>query len=179
MALPEFFTCALGTPIIWGEASASGVTKTLSLDGLASTKARMGASADLGENWHRTYLLIQIVETGTAPTAGLTADLYLACSYDNATWPGGVTGSDGAYKDGEEAEWLKQLGGMASQLVATNDGTTVQVQQARLWTPKGRYVAPVEHNQLGTAFRDETTATDNGSRVILIPIIENVQDATP
>jgi len=179
MALPDFFTCQQGTAIIWGESGASGVTATLSLDALASTKARMGASVDLGANWHRTYLVTFIVETGTAPTAALTADLYLACSYNNSTWPGGVTGSDAAYKDGEEAEWLKQLGGMASQLVATNDGNTVQVQQPRLWTPKGRYVTPVVHNQLGTAFRDEATATDNGSRVILIPIIENVQDAAP
>lgn len=130
----------------------------------------MGASVDLGAQWRRVYLVIVVAETGTAPTAGNTVDVYLASSHDNSTWPGGVTGSDAAYKDGEETEWVKQLGGMAAQLVATNDADTVQRQQPRLWTPKGRYVAPVFHNLLGQALRDETTATDNDSRVILVPV---------
>lgn len=177
MALPDYFTLAQGTAVIWGEAGASGVTNTLSLDALASTKARMGASVDLGAAWQQLYLVILIVESGTAPTAGLTVDLYLPCSYNGTNWPGGVTGSDAAYKDSEESEWVKQLGGMASQLIATNDANTVQIQQARLWTPKGRYIAPVVHNQLGQAFRDETTATDNDSRVILVPLQSLVQDS--
>lgn len=179
MGLPDYFTLSQGTAIIWGESGASGVTNTLSLDALASTKARMGASVDLGANWNRTYTVQLIVESGTAPTAATTVDLYLACSRDNSTWPGGVTGSDAAYKDGEESEWVKQLGGMASQLIATNDGNTTQVQQPRLWTPKGRYVAPVVHNQLGQAFRDQATASNNTSRVILVPLLDTVQDASP
>ncbi len=176
MALPDSLVQSQGTSVIWGEAGASGVTNTLSLDALGSTNARMGAAVDLGANWQQLYIVELRVETGTAPTAGNTVDLYLPCSIDNSNWPGGVTGSDAAYKSGEEAEWARQLGGMASQLVATNDANTVQIQAGRLWTPKGRYVVPVVHNLLGQAFRDETTATDNGSRVILTPVNQTVID---
>lgn len=166
-------TCQLGTPIVWGQPSASGVTKNLTLDALASTKARMGVYADLGSSWQRTYLVVFQVETGTAPTAGLTADLYLACTPDTSIgWPGGVDGTDDVYKNGEELEWLKQIGRPVVQLKATNDGNTVQTQQPVLWTPKGRYVAPVVYDGLGVAFRDEATDTNNGSRVYLYPILD-------
>jgi len=179
MALPDTFFVEQGTPIVWGEAGASGVTSgaTISLDGLANGSARMGVSVDLGAKFARRYSVYFIVETGTAPTAGLTAELYLASSYDNSTWPGGVTGSDGAWpSDGNEDEWSPQLGNPVSVLVATNDGNTVQVQGPTIWEATGRYVAPVVDNNLGQAFRDETTATDNGSRVILIPLIEGIQE---
>jgi hypothetical protein len=177
MALPDYFTQNAETAHVWGEAGASGVTATLSLDALASAAARMGASVDLGANWRQLYFVDLIVESGTAPTAGTTVDLYLACSHDNTNWPGGVTGSDAAYKAGEEAEWAKQLGGIAAQLIATNDSNTVQRQQPVIWIPKGRYVTPVVHNQLGQAFRDEATATNNDSRVILTPVSVKVQDS--
>lgn len=177
MALPDYFVNTQGTAVVWGESGASGVTNTLSLDALASTKARMGASVDLGANWHQLYIVELRVESGTAPTAGTYVDLYLASSSDGSTWPAGVTGSDAAYKDGEESEWVKQLASaFVLSLVATNDANTVQVQNGVLWMPKGRYVAPVVHNQLGQAFRDEATATDNDSRVILTPVHANVVD---
>lgn len=177
MALPDYIYQSQGTAIVWGEAGASGVTNTLSLDALANGSARMGASVDLGSNWRREYLVILQVETGTAPTAGLTVELYLASSHDNSTWPGGVTGSDGAWPaDGNEDEWSPQLGNPVSTLVATNDGNVIQTQNAMLWRATGRYVAPVVDNNLGQAFRDETTATDNGSRVILIPLDEVIAE---
>lgn len=165
---------AQGTAVIWGEAGASGVTKTLSLNALASTKARMGASADLGASWNSEYLVQLIVESGTAPTAGSTVELYMACCHHTDYWPGGVTGSDAAYKDGEESEWKKQLGVPVCVLVATNDANTVQKQQPVIWRPQGRYVVPVVVNLLGQAFRNETTATDNDSRVILVPRVYSV-----
>lgn len=176
MALPDYFKIEHGTAIVWGEAGATGVTKTLSLDALASTKARMGESADLGATFDAEYAVFLVVETGTAPTAGMTVELYLACSHDNSLWPGGVTGSDAAYKDSEEDEWKKQLGAPVALLVATADGNAVQVQGPALWRPQARYVAPVVVNKLGQAFRDETTATDNDSRVILVPRRVLVQD---
>lgn len=175
MAFDDQFILTQGTSVVWGEASGSGVTKTLSLDALADTKARMGASADLGSNWNQLYLVELWVETGTAPTAGEVVDLYLASSIDNSNWPGGVTGSDAAYNNGSESEWLVQLANAyVMSLNATNDTNTVQKQSAVLWTPKGRYVAPVVHNQLGQAFRNETTASDNDSRVILTPLDHKV-----
>lgn len=177
MALPDTYgQHANGTQVIWGESGASGVTNTLTFEALADGKARMGASDDLGSTWNRLYSVEFVIETGTAPTAGETAELYLAWSSDGSNWPGGVTGSDAAYKDSEETEWLPQLGRPVVTLVATNDTNTVQRQNAVLIQAKGRYVVPVVYNSLGQAVRDETTATDNDSRVILTPINETVVD---
>jgi hypothetical protein len=167
------FVGEMGTAIVYGEAGASGVTKTLSFDALAAGSARMGASADLGAQWDREYRVQLIIESGSAPTAGGAVDLYLATSHDNTTWPAGVTGSDGAWPaDGNEDEWAKQLGRPVCSLIATNDGTTTQVQNAVLWRPKGRYVAPVVDNNMDQAIRDQATASNNTSRVILVPILD-------
>ena len=177
MALPDYFKLSQGTAVIWGESGASGVTKTLTFNNLADGSARMGASADLGSDWDREYLVIVTVETGTAPTAGNTVDFYFACSYNNSTWPAGVTGSDGAWPaDGNEDEWSKQLGSPVCSLIATNDGNTTQTQNAVIWRPAGRYVAPVADNNLGQAIRNQGTATDNTSRIILVPLIDKVID---
>lgn len=170
MALPDYVLRELGTAVVWGEAGASGVTKTLSLDALAAGSARMGASADLGADWEEEHVLVVVIESGTAPTAGGTVDVYLAGSFDGSTWPAGVTGSDAAWPaDGNEDEWAKQLGLPACQLVATNDGNTVQVQQPVVVIPPCRYVAPVVDNNWDQAIRDEATATNNDSRIYLIP----------
>ncbi len=160
-----------GTAVIWGEAGASGVTKTLSFDALASGSARMGASADLGADWDQEYLAILIIESGTAPTAGMAIDGYLAFSYDNSTWPAGVSGSDAAWPaDGNEDEWAKQLGRPVISLISTNDGNVSQVQNGVRFRPKARYVAPVVDNNWDQAIRDEATATNNDSRFIIIPL---------
>jgi hypothetical protein len=169
MALPDYVEITQGTAIVWGEAGASGVTATLSLDGLASGAARQGASVDLGANFADEYIVELRVETGTAPTAGNTAELYLLSSTDNSNWPAKVTGSDAAYTLGTSDANLRQAGPPVVTLVATNDGNTVLIQNQSIWRPRGRYVSPIVDNNLGVAFRDETTATDNGSRVILTP----------
>lgn len=169
MALPDSVQITQGTAIVWGEAGASGVTNTLSLDALANGAARMGAAADLGANFEDEYLVYLLVETGTAPTAGNSVELYLLSSYDNSTWPAKVTGSDAAYTLGTSDANLRQAGAPVVSLVATNDTNTVLVQAPVIWRPRGRYVVPIVDNNLGQAFRDETTATDNGSRVILVP----------
>jgi hypothetical protein len=169
MALPDYVEATQGTAIIWGEAGASGVTATLSVDGLANAAARQGASVDLGANFADEYLVYLQVETGTAPTAGNTVEVYLISSWDNTNWPAKVTGSDGAYTLGTSDANLRQAGPPAITLIATNDGNTVLTQAPTIWRPRGRYVAPIIDNNLGQAFRDETTATDNGTRIILVP----------
>lgn len=178
MTLPDYLKIEPGPAIVWGEAGASGVTHTLSLDALADGTARMGAVADLGAQWDREYAVMLVVETGTAPTAGTGVQLYLPCTHSTSYYPGGVTGSDGAWpSDSNEDEWALQLGTPVTTLFATNDGNTVQVQAPVIWRPSGRYVVPVVDNNLGQAFRDEATATDNASRVILVPLRELIQDA--
>ena len=169
MALPDYIEVTQGTAIVWGEAGASGVTATLSLDALANGAARMGAAVDLGANFADEYIVELRVETGTAPTAGNTVELYLVSSTDNSNWPAKVTGSDAAYTLGTNDANLRQAGQPVATLVATNDGNTVLTQNQSIWRPRGRYVVPIVDNNLGQAFRDETTATDNGSRVILTP----------
>ena len=175
MALPDFAKIEQGTAVVWGEASGSGVTNTLSLDALANGSGRMGAAVDLGSVFDEEYLVYLYVETGTAPTAGTYVELYLASSHDNSNWPGKVTGSDAAYPATVSANKL-QLGPPVVILIATNDGTTTLKQQPVIWNPPARYVVPVVINSLGQAFRDEATASNNDSRVIIVPRRLLVQD---
>lgn len=160
-----------GTPVVWGEAGATGVTKTLTFEALASGSARMGASADLGADLPQEIEVEVAIESGTAPTAGGAADVYLAWSSDNTVWPAGVSGSDAAWPaDGNEDEWSKQLGAPVISVIATNDANTVQRQNIVRVRPQARYVVPVVDNNWDQAVRDETTATDNDSRVIITPV---------
>jgi hypothetical protein len=176
MAITDYVRVTQGTAIVWGEAGASGVTHTLSFDALANGAARMGAAADLGANWARRYAVYKAIETGTAPTAGNTADTYLVCSHNNTDWPAKVTGSDGAYTLGTSDANLRQAGPPVVSLIATNDANTVLRQAPVIWEPTGRYVVPIEDNNLGQPYRDETTATDNGSRLILVPLPDVIED---
>jgi hypothetical protein len=169
---------SIGTAIVWGTPSGSirgqNVTKDLTLDALASGSGRMGVYADLQVTVNSQTMLpvfcavLFTVETGTAPTAGNAAEAYLAESSDTTSFPGKVTGADAAYPTTVAANKL-QLGIPASVLIATNDASTVLSQNSQIWVPSCRYVAPVIVNSLGQAFRDETTASDNGSGLILIP----------
>lgn len=178
MALPDYITNEQGTAVVWGEAGASGVTKTLTFEALAAGSGRMGASADLGANPEEEYILEGRIESGTAPTAGLAVDVYLAWSTDNSNWPGGVSGSDGAWPaDGNEDEWAKQLGPPALSVISTNDGNTVEKQNAVVIRPKARYVTVVVDNNWDQAVRDETTATDNDSRIVLTPKRRVIQES--
>ena len=176
MALPDYIRAAQGTAIVWGESGASGVTNTLTVEGLANGAARMGASADLGASWVRRYAVYLVVETGTAPTAGATFDLYLVTSRDGSQWPAKVTGSDASYTLGTSDANLKQAGPPVVSLIATADANTTLVQAPVIWTPRGRYVAPILDNNSGQAIRDEVTATNNDTRVILVPLTDSVED---
>jgi len=176
MALPDSFKVSQGTAIIWGQSGASGVTATLSFNALADAAARMGASVDLGSDWDREYAVYPVIETGTAPTAGNTVDFYLVCSHDGSNWPAKVTGSDAAYTLGTSDANLRQAGPPVTSLIATNDGNTVLRQAPVIWRPQGRYVVPIADNNLGQAIRNETTATDNDSRLIIVPLIDKVID---
>lgn len=165
----DFYT--MGTPIIWGQPSASGVTHDITVDALANGSARMGAYADLGANFAQKYAVYLYVETGTAPAAGNSVDLYLVCSHDGTTWPAKVTGSDASYTLGTADANLMQAGVPVVSLRATADANTLLGHAPSLWTPKGRYVVPILDNNLGQSIRNETTDTDNGTRIILVPLI--------
>ena len=176
MALPDYVRVTQGTAIVWGVAGASGVTHTLSVDGLTNGAAQQGNSADLNANFARRYAVYLHVETGTAPTAGTTVDAYLICSRNNTDWPAKVTGSDGSYTLGTSDANLRQAGPPVVSLIATADANTVLIQGPVIWEPQGRYVTCIIDNNLGQAFRDETTATDNGSRLILVPLPDVIEE---
>jgi hypothetical protein len=169
MALPDYIQITQGTAIVWGESGASGVTATLSLNNLANGAARMGASVDLGANFEDEYIAILLIETGTAPTAGNTYELYFGWSHDNTNWPAKITGSDAAYTLGTSDANLRQIGTPAVSLIVTADGNTLLIQASAIVRPRGRYVAPLVDNNSGQATRNQTTASSNLSRVYLVP----------
>lgn len=177
MALPDYVEITQGTAIVFGESGATGVTHAMALDALANGAARMSNSADLGADYADEYIVIVRAETGTAPTAGNTVDVYLLSSYDNTNWPAKVTGSDGSYTLGTADANLRQAGPPVAVLVATADGTTVLEQAPVLWRPRGRYVVAIMDNNLGQALRDETVDNkNNDSRIILIPRRVKIND---
>jgi hypothetical protein len=100
----------------------------------------------------------------------------LICSRNNTDWPAKVTGSDGAYTLGTSDANLRQAGPPVVSLIATADANTVLMQGPVIWEPQGRYVTCIIDNNLGQAFRDETTATDNGSRLILVPLPDVIEE---
>lgn len=177
-ALPDYAKIEPGTAVVWGESGASGVTLTMTVDALASGSARMGAVADLGAQFDPEHALVLAVETGTAPTAGGTVDLFFASTHSTSYYPAGTTGSDGAWpSDGNEDEWALQIGLPAVSLKATNDGNVLQVQGGVIYSAPARYNVPVLDNNMSQAIRDEVTATNNDTRVILVPRRWLVQDA--
>ena len=171
MALPDILQYSYGTPIIWGPSGGTSpsVTHTMSVDGLANGSAWQGNYADLGADWDVEYEVYLHVETGTAPTAGNTADVYLVCTWDTNYWPAKVTGSDGSYTLGTSDANLKQAGSVVQSLIVTNDANTELRQAPVIWKPKGRYVTPILDNNLGQAIRDEATNSNNNTRIILVP----------
>lgn len=169
MPLPDYIQLTQGTAIVWGESGASGVTAVCSLNNLAGGSAQQGASVDLGANWEDEYTAILAIETGTAPTAGNTYELYFGFSHDNTNWPAKMTGSNGAYTLGTSDANLRQIGTPAVVLTVTNDGNTLLIQTGSIIRPRARYVAPLVDNNSGQATRNQGTASNNLSRVYLVP----------
>ncbi len=176
MALPDSFKVSQGTAIVWGQNGGTGVTADLSLNNLQDATAQQGASVDLGADWDQQYTVYLIVETGTAPTAGNAVDLYLVSSRNGTDWPAKVTGSNAAYTLGTGDANLRQAGPPVVSLFATNDANTALQQAPVIWTPSGRYVAPIVDNNIGFALRNASPATASASRVILVPRTEKVID---
>ena len=169
MGLPDYIQITQGTAIVWGESGGSGVTAVCSLNNLANGSAQQGASVDLGANFEGEYIAILAIETGTAPTAQNTYDLYLGYSHDNSTWPAKLTGSNGSYTLGTSDANLRQAGSPVVSLSVTADANTVITQVGSIIRPRGRYVVPLVDNNSGQATRNQATASNNLSRVYLIP----------
>ncbi len=176
MALPDFLKQNQGTPIVWGESGATimglTVTNLMSTDALANGAGRNGVFADLGANFEQAYTVWVVAETGTAPTAGNVVEVYLAASPTSSVFPGKATGTDAAYSATPSVATNKLQLGQPFILNATADANTVLIQNAGVWYPPARYVAPVYINLLGQAIRDEATNSNNPSGIILMPLIQ-------
>jgi hypothetical protein len=148
----------------------TGGDYAITLAGIADGAARQGAKGDLGAAFAARYAVTLEIDLDVAPAAGSVIELYWAASHDNATFPGGVSGTDAAYKPGEEDEWKKQLL-LIGSLVVTADADTVVQTQVFVFSPPARYGAPVVVNQTGVAFEGD----DDSHRITLTPLMDEIQ----
>jgi hypothetical protein len=159
-----------GTSLTWKN---SGGDHAITLAGLAAGAGRCGEKADLGAALAARYAVTVELNLDVAPTAGNVIELYWAASHDNATFPGGATGTDAAYKPGEEDEWKKQLL-LIGCLVVTNDADAVVQTQVFVFSPPTRYGCPVVINKAGQALEGD----DDSHRITFTPLVDEIQDPT-
>jgi len=170
-----------GTPVCWADttdysSTGSGISRTHQLDltSIADTEAREGAKADLGATRAARYAVLVGIEMDVAPVAGEVVEFYWSSSYHATAGTGndgGATGADADYKNGDEAEWVKQLTFLGA-LVLTADADTV-IQRACIGTfcPPDRYGMPIVKNEGGQAFEGDAVE----AYVALIPITDELQ----
>jgi hypothetical protein len=156
-----------GTGKVW---KASGGDYAITLASLADNAGRCGVKGDFGAKFAARYAVTLEVNMDVAPTAGKTIELYWAPSRDNATFPGGATGTDAAYKPGEVDEWKKQLL-LVGCLVVTNDAETVVQTQVFVFSPPARYGCPVVVNKTGQTLE----GNDNAHKITFTPLVDEVQ----
>lgn len=171
-----------GTPVVWADATdydsaGSGFTRTAQLDltSISNGAARQGDKVDLGATRPASYSVMVGAEIDVAPTAGNRIDYYWSASFSGTAGTGnegGASGTDGAYKAGEEAEWVKQLTFMGS-LVLTNDAAPV-VQRRCInpcFVPPTRYGSVIPYNVSGQALEGDAVEM----YVALVPNIDEIQ----
>ncbi len=156
-----------GTGKVWKN---SGGDYAITLAGIADGAARQGAKGDLGATFASRWAVTLEINLDAAPTAGNVIELHWAASHDNATFPGGASGTDSAYQAGEEDEWKKQLL-LIGALVVTADADAVVQTQVFVFWPPARYGAPVVVNKSGQAFEGD----DDAHRITFTPLIDEVQ----
>ena len=156
-----------GTAITW---KAVGGDNGMTFASLANNAGRCGVKADLGATFASHYAVVAEFNLDVAPTAGNTIEIYWAPSHDNTTLPGGATGTDAAYKTGEEDEWKKQLL-LVGVVVVTADADTVVQTEMLVFSPPARYGCPVVINKTGQAFEGD----DDSHQLTLIPLVDEIQ----
>lgn len=168
--------------MVWADttdysATNSGYTRTHQIDltSIANGAARQGAKADLGATRPARYAVKVGIEFDVAPTAGTEVHFYWSASASGTAATGndgGASGSDGAYKAGEEAEWVKQLVYMGSLVCTADAATVVQMQTVNsAFVPPERYGQPVFLNSSGQALEGDAVEMF----VALIGQIDEVQ----
>jgi hypothetical protein len=158
-----------GTAKVW---KATGGDYAITLAGLANGAGRMGQKGDLADANGRfapRWAVTVELNLAVAPVAGNVIEIYWAASWDNTTFPGGVTGVDSPYKAGEEDEWKQQLL-LIGCLVLTADAATVVQTEVFEFCPPARYGCPVVINKSGQAL----VSNDDSHRITLVPLAEDV-----
>ena len=152
-----------GTNIVW---KASGGDYAITLASLADDAGRCGVKADLGSTFAEAYRVCAEFNLDVAPAAGESVELWWASSHDNTTFPGGATGTDAAYKAGEEDEWKGQMTFIGAVRVTADADTVVQT-QGLVFSPSARYGCPVIINKSGQAFEGD----DDSHQITFTPLI--------
>jgi len=156
-----------GTSLVW---KAAGGDYAMTMASLGIGNGREGLKGDLGATFAGRYTVTAEVNMDVAPTAGLCIEVYWAASYDNTTFPGGATGADLAYKNGEEDEWKKQLT-LVGCLVLTADADAVVQTAVFVFSPPARYGMPVIINGGDQILEGD----DDSHKITLTPLIDEVQ----
>jgi hypothetical protein len=165
--MPNEILIKQGTSKTW---KAAGGDYAITLASLANGAGRCGQKCDLGAAMAARYAFAVEINLDAAPTAGNLIEVYWAPSHDGATFPGGATGTDAAYKAGEEDEWKKQLM-LVGCVVVTNDADAVVQTQVFVFAPPARYGCPIVVNKSGQAFEGDNDA----HRITLTPLVDEVQ----
>ena len=163
--------------IVW---RALGGTYGITLTGVASAAARMGAVGDLartslagGRIRMRPKWKVRFqVNMDVAPVAGTVVELWWCPSPDGVTFSGGVTGADAAYTGsalGTVAQSKLQLIHIGSIILTPDADGTVQV-GTFIFSPPDRWGVPVVVNLGGQALEGD----DDTHRITFSRIIEEV-----
>ena len=173
----------MDTAICWADTTdysnaGSGISRTHQIDltSIADTEAREGAKADLTATRAPSYAVLVGIEMDVGTSlAGKTIDFFWSSSYSGTAGTGnsgGASGSDGDYKNGSEAEWVKQLTHIGSLTLTDDAAPVVQRQQIATFSPPTRYGQPVVwNNSTGQAMEGDAVEM----YFALVPIIPEGQ----
>jgi len=123
----------------------STVAATITLAELANAAGRQSAVLDLGETFPEFVRVELTVDFSSAPTAGLTMDVYLSSSVDGSLFDGECTGSDAAYSTLADCARLRFVGSLAAS------NSTNQQRASWIMRVPSRYIALVVWNASGQA----------------------------
>jgi hypothetical protein len=158
-----------GTAKVW---KASGGDYAITLAGLADGAGRMGQKGDLADPSGRfspRWAVTVELNMDAAPVAGSVIEIYWAASRDNATFPGGASGADAAYKPGEEGEWKRQLLLIGCLVLTADAESVIQTAVFEFWPP-ARYGCPVLINMAGQPLEGDNDA----HCITLVPLVDEI-----
>lgn len=138
-----------GTPIVFADgtdfsSSNSGFTRTAQIDltSLASLAAAQSDKVDLGDKRAAMFAVRVGIELDVAPAATMLIEFYWSASHHATAGTGnegGASGADGAYKNGEEREWVAQLQHLGNLSLTADAAPTVQCATIGFLIPSDRY----------------------------------------